>query len=95
MLRRRFAFSVPTMVGNEASRDRTDGVIEQRAAANLERSVLAAVGVLAIWAEQQSVVIPGWLREDQNARLHQEKHFALIKHPRSPTTNENEAKRRW
>jgi hypothetical protein len=24
----------------------------------------------AISAEQQSVAIPGWLREDQNARLH-------------------------
>ncbi len=30
----------------------------------------------AIWAEQQFVAIPGWLREDQNARLHQEEHFA-------------------
>jgi hypothetical protein len=39
-------FPPPTMVGNEASRDRTDGVMEQRAAANLERSVPVAVGVL-------------------------------------------------
>jgi hypothetical protein len=29
-------FPSPTMVGNKASRDRTDGVMEQRAAANLE-----------------------------------------------------------
>jgi hypothetical protein len=35
-----------TMVGNEASRDRTDVVMEQRVAVNLERSVPAAVGVL-------------------------------------------------
>jgi hypothetical protein len=35
-------FLSPTMAG----RDRTDGVMEQRAAANLERSVPAAVGVL-------------------------------------------------
>jgi hypothetical protein len=34
------------MAGNEASRDRTDSVMEQRAAANLERSVPAAVDVL-------------------------------------------------
>ncbi len=46
MLRRRFAFSIAMMVGNEASRDRTDGVMEQRAVANLECSVPAAVGVL-------------------------------------------------
>jgi hypothetical protein len=26
----------------------------------------------AIGAEQQLVAIPGWLREDQNGRLHQE-----------------------
>ncbi len=39
-------FPSPMMAGNEASRDRTDGVMEQRAAANLERSVLAAVGDL-------------------------------------------------
>ncbi len=39
-------FPSPTTVGNEANRDRTDGVMEQRAAANLERSVPAAVGVL-------------------------------------------------
>ena len=39
-------FPSPTMAGNDASRDRTDGVMEQRAAANLERSVPAAVGVL-------------------------------------------------
>jgi hypothetical protein len=48
----------------------------------------------AIWAEQQLIAIPGWLREDQNARLHQEEHFASIKEPRSPTTKENKAKRR-
>ncbi len=48
----------------------------------------------AIWDEQQLVAIPGWLREDQNARLHQEEHFASIKQPRSPTTKENEANRR-
>jgi hypothetical protein len=40
---------------------------------------------VAIWAEQQLVAIPGWLREDQTARLHQEKHFASINKPRSPT----------
>jgi hypothetical protein len=34
------------MVGNEASRDRTDGVMEQRAAANLERSVPAVFCIL-------------------------------------------------
>ncbi len=44
----------------------------------------------AIWAEQQLVAIPGWLREDQNARLHQEEHFAPIKQPRSPTTTTGE-----
>ncbi len=32
----------------------------------------------AIWTEQQLVAIPGWLREDQNATLHQEEHFVLI-----------------
>jgi hypothetical protein len=48
----------------------------------------------AFWAEQQKVAIPGWLRKDQNERLHQEEHFASIKQPRSPTTKENEAKRR-
>ncbi len=35
-----------TMVGNEASRDHIDSVMEQRAAANLEHSVPVAVGVL-------------------------------------------------
>jgi hypothetical protein len=35
-----------TIAGNVASRDRTDGVMEQRAAANLERSVPVVVGVL-------------------------------------------------
>jgi hypothetical protein len=40
----------------------------------------------AIWTEQQLVDIPGWLCEDQNARLHQEGQFASIKEPRSPTT---------
>ncbi len=48
----------------------------------------------AIWAEQQLVAIPGWLREDQNAILHQEGQFASIKEPRSPTTKKNKAKRR-
>ncbi len=48
----------------------------------------------AIWAEQQLVAIPGWLYEDPNARLHQEKRFASIKEPRSPRTKENKAKRR-
>jgi hypothetical protein len=60
-----FPFPSLTMVGNEASRDRTDGVMEQRAAANLERSVPAEVGVLerfqsfrvqhlaADWVDQQ------------------------------------------
>jgi hypothetical protein len=38
-----FPFPSPMMVGNEASRDRTDGAMEQRAAANLERSVPAVV----------------------------------------------------
>ncbi len=32
--------------GNVANRDRTDGAMEQRPAANLERGVPAAVGVL-------------------------------------------------
>jgi hypothetical protein len=36
-------FPSPTMAGNVANRDRTDGAMEQRAAANLERSVPAAV----------------------------------------------------
>jgi hypothetical protein len=48
----------------------------------------------AIWAEQQLVAIPGLLREDQNARRHQEEHFASIKEHRSLTTKENKAKRR-
>jgi hypothetical protein len=38
----------------------------------------------AIWAEQQLVAIPGWLREDQNARLHQEGQLVSMKEPRSP-----------
>jgi hypothetical protein len=38
-----FPFPSLTMAGNEANRDRTDGAMEQRAAANLERSVPAAV----------------------------------------------------
>ena len=38
-----FPFPSPTMAGNEANRDRTDGAMEQRAAANLECSVPAAV----------------------------------------------------
>jgi hypothetical protein len=40
VLRRWYSFPV---AGNEANRDRTDGAMEQRAAANLERSVPAAV----------------------------------------------------
>jgi hypothetical protein len=48
----------------------------------------------AIWAEQQLVAIPGWLREDQNARLDQEGQRASIKEPRSPTIKKNKAKRR-
>jgi hypothetical protein len=48
----------------------------------------------AIWAEQQLVAIPGWLHEDQNARLDQEGHFASIKEHRSPTIKKNKAKRR-
>jgi hypothetical protein len=39
----------------------------------------------AIWAEQQLVAIPGWLLEEQNARLDQEEQFASIKEPRWPT----------
>jgi hypothetical protein len=38
-------------------------------------------------SSMQLVAIPGWLREEQNAKLHQEEHFASIKEPRSPTTN--------
>jgi len=48
----------------------------------------------AIWTEQQLVDIPGWLCEDQNARLHQEGQFASIKEPRSSTIRKNKAKRR-
>jgi hypothetical protein len=36
-------FPSPTMAGNEANKDRTDGALEQRVAANLERRVPAAV----------------------------------------------------
>ncbi len=39
-------FPSPTMAGNEASKDRTDGDMEQRAAANFEHSVPAAAGGL-------------------------------------------------
>jgi hypothetical protein len=39
-------FPSPTMAGNMANRDRTDGAMEQRPAANLERGIPAAVGVL-------------------------------------------------
>ncbi len=39
-------FPSPTMAGNVANRDRTDGAMEQRPAANLEGSVPVAVGVL-------------------------------------------------
>jgi hypothetical protein len=48
----------------------------------------------AIWAEQQLLAIPGWLREDQNARLHQEEHLASIKEPRSPTTKKKQGKKK-
>ncbi len=41
-----FVFPSPTMAGNVANRDRTDSAMEQRSAANLERGVPAAVGVL-------------------------------------------------
>jgi hypothetical protein len=34
----------------------------------------------AFWAEQLKVAIPGWLREDLKEGLHQEEHFASIKH---------------
>ncbi len=47
----------------------------------------------AIWAEQLLVAIPGWLREDQNARLHEE-HLASIKGARLPITKKNKARRR-
>jgi hypothetical protein len=46
VFRRRFAFSVADDGWDEANGDRTDRAMEQRAAANLERSVPAAVGVL-------------------------------------------------
>ena len=39
-------FPSPKMAGNVANRDCTDGAMEQRPAANLERGVPAAVGVL-------------------------------------------------
>ncbi len=39
-------FPSPTMTGNVANRDSTDGAMEQRPAANLERGVPASVGVL-------------------------------------------------
>jgi hypothetical protein len=48
----------------------------------------------AIWAEQQLVAIPGWLLEDQNARLDQEGQFASFKESRLPTIIKNKAKRR-
>jgi len=51
---------------------------------------ICAVGA-AIWAEQQLVAIPGWLREDPNASLHQKGQSASIKEPRSPTTKKNKA----
>jgi hypothetical protein len=38
-----FPFPSPTMAGNEANRDRADGAMEQRAAANLECRVPVAV----------------------------------------------------
>ncbi len=46
VFRRRFAFSFADDGWDEANGDRTDGAMEQRAAANLARSVPAAVGVL-------------------------------------------------
>jgi hypothetical protein len=61
-------FPSPTMAGNEASRDRTDGDMEQRAAANFERGVPGGGGRLgerfqsfrvqhlaADWLDQQPV----------------------------------------
>ncbi len=48
----------------------------------------------AFWSEHQKVAIPGWLREDQKEKVHQEEHFASRKQPRLPTTKENEAKRK-
>jgi hypothetical protein len=46
-----------------------------------------------IWAEQQLVAIPGWLLEDQNARLDQEGQLASIKEPRSLSSiKKNKAK---
>ncbi len=57
-------FPSQPMVGNEASRDRTDGVMEQRAAANLERSVPTAESCFRVfrvqhlaadWVDQQPV----------------------------------------
>jgi hypothetical protein len=45
-----------------------------------------------IWAQQQLVAIPGWLLEDQNARLDQEGQFASIKEPRYLTIKKNKAK---
>ncbi len=50
-------FPSPTMAGNVANRDRTDGAMEQRAAANSERSVPAAVDGLesgSPWADKKS-----------------------------------------
>jgi hypothetical protein len=71
-------------------------VIPQRkveAYTNAKECVVCAADA-AIWAAQQLVAIPGWLREDQNARLDQEGQFASVKEPRSLTTKKNKAKRR-
>ncbi len=43
-----FTFPSPTMAGNEASRERTVGAMEQREAVNLERGPPAAVFALEI-----------------------------------------------
>ncbi len=48
-----FPFPSPTIAGNEANRDHNDGAMEQRAAANLERSVPAAVDGLESGFDQQ------------------------------------------
>jgi hypothetical protein len=47
-----------------------------------------------IWAEQQLVVIPGWLLQYLNARLVQEGQLTSIKRPRLLITKKNKAKRR-
>ena len=47
-----------------------------------------------IWAEQQLVVIPGWLLQYQNAKLVQEGQLTSIKRPRLLITKKSKAKRR-